>query len=182
MPEQTLLDTPLRGVKLIRFPFSTDERGVFIKPYNQKTLHSINMDFHVAEYFITRSSSGVLRGMHYQVGKSAHTKLVTCINGRILDVVVDVRPESPDFNRPYSIELTPSSGFSIYIDKGYAHGFYTLEDNSWVSYLTSTGHCPDDDKGVLWSSIDFNWPTQTPRLSKRDYCHPRIGDEKCRFS
>jgi dTDP-4-dehydrorhamnose 3,5-epimerase len=181
MPGQHLLETPLPGVKLIRHSVFEDERGVFIKPYNEEELRSVSVDLPVAEYFITRSAAGVLRGMHYQVGQSAHAKLVTCISGRILDVVVDVRPESPDFNRPYSIELAPSSGLSIYIEKGYAHGFYTLEADSWVSYLTTTGHCSDDDKGVLWSSIDFEWPIKTPRLSKRDHCHPSIGVEKCEF-
>ena len=182
MPGQQLLETPLPGVKLIRHSVFEDERGIFIKPYNEEELRSVSVDLPVAEYFITRSAAGVLRGMHYQVGQSAHAKLVTCISGLILDVVVDVRPESPDFNQPYSIELAPSSGLSIYIEKGSAHGFYAMEEDSWVSYLTTAGHCPADDKGVLWSSIDFKWPIETPRLSKRDQCHPEIGVEKCKFS
>lgn len=181
MSDMKILCVPLPGVKLVKLPCSSDERGDFLKPYNRDSCRDLSIDFEVSEYFITRSNAGVLRGMHFQVGEAAHAKLVTCISGRILDVIVDVRRDSPFFNQPYSLELAPSVGFSIYIAKGYAHGFYALENNSWVSYLTTKGYCPKDDKGVLWSSINFKWPTDSPCLSRRDQDHPMIGTEKCEF-
>ena len=182
MQKDQICTTFLPGVRLVRTPVFEDNRGLFIKPYNDQNFKLSGLDFSVAEHFITRSSSGVLRGMHFQVGDSSHAKLVTCMSGRILDVVVDVRPDSPHYNQPYSIELSPAVGYSVFIDKGYAHGFLALDDDSWVGYLTTTGHCPADDKGVLWSSINFEWPVGNPILSDRDRNHPAIGDEPCVFS
>jgi dTDP-4-dehydrorhamnose 3,5-epimerase len=120
--------------------------------------------------------------MHFQVKNSAQQKLVTCPVGKVLDVIVDVRIESPYFNKPISIELGEKEPLAILIGKGYAHGFLSLTDNSFMQYLTSTVHSPAHDKGVLWSSIDFNWPTDSPKISNRDSNHPAIGREICIFS
>lgn len=96
------------------------------------------------------------------------------MKGRVLDVVVDIRLGSPYFNQPVSIELSESEPTSLLIAKGYAHGFLALEDESWMLYSTSTVHQPELDRGVLWSSINFNWPIQDPLLSQRDQQHPSI--------
>lgn len=114
--------------------------------------------------------------MHFQVGKAAHDKLVCCLRGHVLDVVLDIRPGSPSphFNQPVSIELSESEPTALLIGQGYAHGFLALEDESWMPYNTSTVHQPELDRGVLWSSIDFDWPHQHPRLSQRDQQHPSI--------
>jgi dTDP-4-dehydrorhamnose 3,5-epimerase/CDP-3, 6-dideoxy-D-glycero-D-glycero-4-hexulose-5-epimerase len=113
--------------------------------------------------------------MHYQVEEAAHLKLVSCPIGRILDVVVDIRPESDQFNHPFAIELNSQQPQALLIDKGYAHGFLTIEDQSLVQYLTSTVHDPLRDQGVHWASIDFDWPVKTPVISKRDSRQPPIS-------
>ena len=141
-------------------------------------LLSQNLSFTPAESFLTRSRSNVLRGMHYQTGIASHDKLVSCVKGRVLDVIVDVRPESSHFNKPYSIELSESSNTLVFIGKGYAHGFLSIDDDSWMMYFTSTVHCPDLDKGVLWSSINFEWPIERPVISKRDSNHVPISSLK----
>ena len=114
--------------------------------------------------------------MHYQAGASAHDKLVCCLKGRVLDVVVDIRPESPVFNQPVSIELSQHLNNVLFIPQGYGHGFLSLEDDSWILYSTSTVYDKDMDCGVLWSSIDFDWPVNDPILSHRDTLHPSIED------
>jgi len=174
MADLLICEQPLPGVFVLDCPQSNDHRGDFVKVYHINALLSQGIVFSPAETFITRSRVGVLRGMHFQVGEAAHDKLVTCIKGRVLDVVVDVRSDSPNFNKPFSMELSANNNKALLISKGYAHGFYTLADDSWMLYSTTTIHCPAMDCGVLWSSIEFDWPTDNPSLSSRDALHPSI--------
>lgn len=165
---------PLPGVKLIAAPFIPDDRGSFLKPYHISCFQELCISFSPVEQFFSISHQSVLRGMHYQQGEHAHDKLVCCISGRALDVVVDVRPDSPNFNQPYAVELIPEAGQALLIPRGYAHGFLSLEDRTLMSYLTTTVHSASHDKGVLWSSIAFDWPILDPVLSERDQLHPTI--------
>ena len=174
MADLLIRTQPLPGVFVLDCPHFPDHRGDFTKLFHAEALLAQGIAFTPAESFLTRSNAGVLRGMHFQVGEAAHDKLVTCIKGRVLDVVVDVCPDSPHFNQPFAIELTDTSNRALLIGKGYAHGFFTLDDDSWMFYFTSTVHCPSLDRGVLWSSIAFDWPSFHPTLSDRDAGHPRI--------
>lgn len=174
MADLRVSDQPLPGVFLLECPQSNDQRGDLTKFFHRDALLSQGIVFTPAESFLTRSKAGVLRGMHFQVGIAAYDKLVSCIKGRVLDVVVDVRPESPHFNKPFAIELSEVSPTALLIGKGYAHGFFTLHDDSWLLYSTTTVHCPALDRGVLWRSIAFDWPCQDPLLSERDRQHPSI--------
>lgn len=182
MSDFKILTEPLPDVFIIQIPRFEDQRGVFIKSFNEDFFGSLPDPFRPMEQFISISSKDVIRGMHFQVENSAQQKLVTCPVGKVLDVIVDVRIESPYFNKPISIELEEREPLAILIGKGYAHGFLSLTDNSFMQYLTSTVHSPAHDKGVLWSSIDFNWPTGSPKISNRDSNHPAIGREVCIFS
>ena len=155
-------------------PVHTDIRGSFAKIFHADALNKLGINFIPAESFLTKSDKGVLRGMHFQVGNAAHEKLVFCARGRVLDVIVDIRPESPYFNKPVSVELNHADPTVLLIGKGYAHGFLALDDESWMLYMTSTIHDPHLDRGVLWSSIHFNWPNLNPIVSARDQNHPPI--------
>ena len=176
MADLLIRTQPLPGVFVLDCPHSPDHRGDFTKLFHAEALLDQGIAFTPAESFLTRSNAGVLRGMHFQVDEAAHDKLVTCIKGRVLDVVVDVRRDSPHFNQPFSIELTDASNTALLIGKGFAHGFFTLDDDSWMLYSTSTVHCTSLDRGVLWSSIAFKWPNVLPVLSERDGRHPSIVD------
>jgi dTDP-4-dehydrorhamnose 3,5-epimerase len=173
MIEMHISEQPLPRVFVMDCPHFPDCRGDFTKLFHVDALRKQGIAFTPAESFLTRSKVGVLRGMHFQVGEAAHDKLVVCIKGRVLDVVVDVRPESPNFNQPFAKELSQPTT-ALLIGKGYAHGFLTLEEDSWLLYNTSTVHSPSQDRGVLWSSIAFEWPINYPVLSDRDGCHPSI--------
>lgn len=177
-----IIAEPLPGVIVLRTPHFADSRGSFLKGFHAELFNDLGLSFQPAEQFFSNSKKGVLRGMHFQVGMAAQKKLVSCPIGRILDVVVDVRPESANFNQAVAIELSGGDPVAILIAKGYAHGFLTLEDNSWVHYLTTSVHSPTHDKGVLWSSIDLIWPIADPFLSDRDSSHPGIGTESYDFS
>jgi dTDP-4-dehydrorhamnose 3,5-epimerase len=176
MIDLSVRNEPLPGVFVLDCPHFPDHRGDFSKLFHFDALLAQGIDFKPAESFLTRSKAYVLRGMHFQVGAAANDKLVTCIKGTVLDVVVDVRPESPHFNKPFSVELSESSNTALLIVKGYAHGFLTVEDDSWMLYSTTTVHCPSLDRGVRWDSIAFDWPIDQPLLSERDGCHPQIKE------
>ena len=152
-----------------------DLRGSFIKVFQDKAFSDQGLDFNPYEIFISNSKKNVLRGMHYQSGLSAHEKLVYCSQGSLVDVIVDIRPQSSTFNQPVSLELNASDDYAIYIGKGFAHGFLSLSNNTSMIYCTSTMHNPSLDKGVLWSSINFDWPVSNPILSERDKNHPLIN-------
>jgi dTDP-4-dehydrorhamnose 3,5-epimerase len=172
--EIEVIETLLPGVTLLQCPHYTDNRGDFTKIFHSSALLSYGLSFSPAESFLTRSKAGVIRGMHFQIGEAAHDKLVYCPKGHVLDVVVDVRPESTHFNKPVLVELSENANTALLIGKGYGHGFLALADDSWMLYYTSIVHCPALDRGVLWSSIDFDWPIEQPIISDRDSNHPPI--------
>lgn len=176
MSDFVIINQPQPGLYLLECPRYLDHRGDFAKIFHREALNDFGLEFAPAETFVSRSHLGVLRGMHFQVAEAAHEKLVFCAGGRALDVVVDIRPESPHFNQPFVTELSPESGRSILIPKGYAHGFLALEDNCCMIYHVSTLHAPSHDRGVLWSSINFEWPIENPSISMRDSAHPMISE------
>ena len=176
MNNLVIVQEPLPNVFVLNCPHSFDYRGDFTKLFHADHLLSQGINFVPAESFLTRSKRDVLRGMHFQVDESAHDKLVTCIKGAVLDVVVDVDPNSPNFNKPFAVELSKTSNQALLIGKGYAHGFLSLSDDSWMLYTTSTVHNPSLDRGVRWDSIAFDWPNTQPVMSDRDRLHPKIED------
>lgn len=175
MSETIILEKLLPGVALLRCPRYADLRGDFIKLYHADTMASLGLPFEPVESFMTRSKAGVIRGMHFQINEAAHDKLVCCLKGRVLDVIVDIRPESPQFNKPVALELSEGDNVALLIGKGYAHGFLSIDEDSWMMYATNTVHNPSLDRGVLWSSINFDWPIDAPIISERDCSHPVIG-------
>lgn len=177
-----LIKKLLPDVNLISIKYQKDIRGEFKKNYNFDDFNKLGINFLPKESYISKSSLNVLRGMHYQIGNYAQKKLVSCISGKILDVIVDIRPNSTNYNKPISYVLDEEKPEVIMIGKGYAHGFLSLSKNSIMSYLTSTVYAPKFDCGILWSSIDFEWPLTKPILSERDKLHPLIGKHKCEFS
>lgn len=176
-----LIKELLPNVYLFSLNKFEDIRGDFLKIYNLNDLKKFNIDFIPNECYLSTSSLNVIRGMHYQVANYAHDKLVSCLEGKVLDVIVDVRTTSCHYNKPVSCILSSDSPTALYIGKGYAHGFLSLYKNSKMSYLTSTVYDPSFDCGVLWSSINFKWPIDNPILSNRDKLHPLLGNHKCEF-
>jgi len=175
MSDFRIHDQPLPGVFVLDCPHFVDHRGDFTKLFHADAFLAHGIAFTPAESFLTRSKAGVLRGMHYQADIASHDKLVSCIKGRVLDVVVDVRSDSIYFNKPYSIELSESTNIAVLVGKGYAHGFLSLSNDNWMIYSASSIHCPALDRGVLWSSIAIDWPCLDPILSERDKEHPAIN-------
>lgn len=170
------IETSIPGCLILERPAHQDSRGSFIKLFERKSFQEKGLDFNFDEVYFSSSHKNVIRGLHFQTPPSDHAKVVSCLQGLILDVVVDLRRNSPAFAKVLSFELSPEQGRSLMIPRGCAHGFYSAKDNSMIAYLVETGHAPANDSGILWSSIDFKWPTTDPILSPRDASFPALKD------
>jgi dTDP-4-dehydrorhamnose 3,5-epimerase len=149
-----------------------DHRGLFVKPYNVEVFGSLGLSFFPKEEFYSISSRGVLRGMHFQVPPYDHDKVVYCINGHVLDVILDMRQSSPTYGKSAAIELSGQNRRVFWIPKGFAHGFLSLDEGSTLVYLTSTPYSSEHDRGVHWNSFNFAWPIGDYIVSSRDACLP----------
>ena len=147
----------------------SDSRGSFLKSLYSPFLDGIS----IHEQYITTSCPDVVRGMHFQVPPFEHHKIVTCITGSALDVVLDLRSRSSTFLKYESVKLLPC-GPSIIIPPGFAHGFLALEADTRLLYNVSSPYSPIHDKGVHFASFGFTWPVQSPIISDRDRALPPV--------
>jgi len=163
-----LIETKIKGAFVLFDEFKEDSRGGFCKFYNEQIFKSNNLDFNPKEIYYNFSNKNVIRGMHFQSPPHDHKKLIKCISGKILDVILDIRKESPTYLKYDTISLTENDGKSIFLPKGIAHGFLSLVDNTIVLYNVSSVYNINYDKGILWNSFGFDWPCNSPIISKRD--------------
>ena len=168
--------TTLPGLLVLQPRIFSDARGSFVKTFHAGFFRQLGVDFQPAEEFFSVSHKNVVRGMHFQLPPDAHAKLVYCVTGEVLDVVVDLRKSSPTFGRAASRKLSASNREMFYIPVGVAHGFLALEDNTVMVYQTSTVHAPASDAGIHWNSIGFDWPVTKPVLSERDQNFPKLAE------
>jgi dTDP-4-dehydrorhamnose 3,5-epimerase len=171
-----IVPTELPGLNVIRPNIFQDARGTFVKTFHCDVFRQLGLEFEPREEFFSISASNVVRGMHCQLPPAAHAKLVYCIVGRVLDVVLDLRKDSPTFGRSTARELNASSREMLFIPVGFAHGFLALEDGATMVYQTGSVHSPAHDAGVRWDSIGFDWPVKNPVLSGRDQKLPALRD------
>ena len=118
--------------------------------------------------------------MHFQNPNSDHDKIITCINGEVDDVILDIRTKSPYYKKFFSINLSAKNNLAIFIPKGFAHGFQSLENDSSVLYMTSHIYDKKKDKGLLHDSFGYKWSIK-PKVSKRDLSHPSLSNFKSKF-
>jgi dTDP-4-dehydrorhamnose 3,5-epimerase len=171
-----LIDEPLPGAKVLQPSTAEDERGLFVKTFHEKQLTSHGISLQVQEEFFTISHRGVLRGMHFQIPPHAHRKLIYCVRGQVLDVLLDLRRDSITFGRSVGLSLSAKNRHIIYVPAGIAHGFLSMEDNSSLIYKTDAVHAPESDLGIHWDSFGFVWPIPPSIVSPRDARHPRLED------
>jgi dTDP-4-dehydrorhamnose 3,5-epimerase len=168
--------TPLDGAFLIQPEPVADRRGCLVKTIHEPTFAAWGIAFDLREEFFSVSRRGVLRGMHFQAPPHAHDKIVYCIAGGVLDVILDLRRASATFGRWYAMELDAANRRVLLIPRGLAHGFLSLRDDTIMVYKTSKEHMPDCDRGVLWNSFGFAWPVTEPLLSERDANLPPFAE------
>lgn len=160
--------TGLDGLFLIENRKFSDERGAFIKTFHSGAFKEHGLDVDFKESFYSISKKNVLRGMHFQLPPCDHAKLVYVISGEIIDVALDIRKDSSTYGEFYSTVLSADNHRSLYMGKGYAHGFLSKSDDTIVGYLTSTVHSPDHDAGIKWDSFGMEWGCESPIISARD--------------
>lgn len=145
-----------------------DERGVFVKTFHKDHFAEMGLQTMWAEEYYSISRKGVLRGLHFQLPPHDHEKLVYCVAGEVMDVVVDLRNGSPTYGQYARFALDSETAKMVYIPRGLAHGFYTLSDSAMMMYKVSSVYAPDHDAGIFWNSVDVPWPDTHPILSQRD--------------
>lgn len=153
-----------------------DHRGEFVKLFQKNFLDHYGFTEPFREQYISKSHFGVLRGMHFQSPPYAHDKLVFCLEGRVMDGIVDLRLSSPTFLKALTLELDDISYNGLIIPKGVAHGFLTLTSNATMLYNVTTEYQPSHDSGILWNSCGINWSIPNPSLSERDLNFQTLSD------
>lgn len=169
------------GVVLVIPKVFNDDRGFFLEGYKKSDFvaNGINVEFNQDNH--SKSTKGVLRGLHYQVAPKGQAKLVRCIRGEILDVAVDIRKDSPTFGKWVAEKLTEENKHMLFIPEGFAHGFVVLSDEAELLYKASNEFSKEHDRGVLWNDPDINidWGIDfEPILSEKDKVQPMLKDIK----
>lgn len=175
-------ETPLKDCYIIEPTVFEDERGYFYEKFNEKRFEELTgMNGHFVQDNISKSSYGVLRGVHLQKGEHAQAKLVSCLEGKVYDVAVDLRAESPTFGQWFGIELTPENKLQLYVPRGFGHGFSVLSETAIFAYKCDNFYHKDSEGSVIWNDSDLNidWqiPTQDIILSEKDQKLPSFKEK-----
>ena len=167
----------------VRWPaiHASDTRGSFSKVLSAPIRSTMGYDLNVREIFWTKSRFGVVRGMHLQLPPHEGAKVVWVTAGAIRDVVVDLRPSSPTFQKHCVFEMTSSSGL-LFIPVGCGHGYEVLSEEAVVNYAQECDYAPESDSGVRWNSFGCEWLTQHPIVSERDAALPTLADFNSPFA
>jgi len=166
----------LNGAKILTLPSSQDARGTFVKTFHETTLGQAGIEFTLRESYFSSSKKDVIRGMHFQLPPHHHSKIVFCPYGAILDVIVDLRKDSPTYRQFYAQELSELNHKAYYIPEGFAHGFKSLTEGAITYYLVSSEYSQPHDTGISYDSIGFEWQVENPVISARDLSFGKMGD------
>ncbi|WP_282030217.1 dTDP-4-dehydrorhamnose 3,5-epimerase [Winogradskyella eximia] len=172
-------ETKIEGCFIIEPQVFEDKRGYFLESYNQATFNkALELDIKFVQDNESQSSKGVLRGLHYQLGKYAQAKLVRVIKGRVLDVVVDLRPNSSTFGEHISVELSEENKTQFFVPRGFAHGFLVLEDDTIFSYKCDNFYNKASEVGIIYNdedlAIDWKYSKQELTISEKDLILPNF--------
>jgi len=164
----SILATPFAGCYEVQPKVLSDSRGSFIKTFHHDEFKSLGLETNFQEEYYSNSHRNVVRGVHFQLPPEDHVKMVYCLDGEVFDVVVDLRVGSPTYKISASFSLSSKKANCLYIPKGMGHGFCVLSNSATLLYKVSTVYAPVYDSGVLWNSLDIEWPVNDVILSRRD--------------
>jgi dTDP-4-dehydrorhamnose 3,5-epimerase len=172
-------ETLLKGAYTIELTPFSDDRGLFARTFCKREFAAIGHQKEFVQFNHSRSNfQGTLRGMHYQRAPYAEIKLIRCIRGSVLDVIIDLRPQSPTFLQHIGVELSAENMRMIYVPEGFAHGFQTLEDQTELIYHHTSFYAPEHEGGIRYDDprINIQWPLEVTVISEKDQKHPFISD------
>jgi dTDP-4-dehydrorhamnose 3,5-epimerase len=169
-------ETEIRGAWVIDVEPIEDQRGLFARVWCRRELAEHGLETEIAQCNTSFSKQrGTLRGMHFQRAPHGEVKFIRCSRGALYDVIIDLRPDSPTYRRWVGVELSVENRRALYVPRGLAHGFQTLQDDVEVFYMMSDFHAPDAEAGVRWNdpAFDIEWPVAEPtEISDKDVSWP----------
>ena len=169
-----LIKTSIDGLLIIKPDVFKDDRGYFYESYNKERFAKAGLMIDFVQDNESKSSKGVLRGLHFQKPPFAQGKLVRVIKGSVMDVAVDLRKDSPTYGKWESVVLTEENKLQFWIPEGFAHGFVALEDNTIFNYKCTNVYNKESEGSILWNDpdININWNIDNPILSEKDKISP----------
>ena len=176
-------ETQLEGAYIVEIEKMTDERGFFARSWCQKEFEAQGLAPGVVQTNVSYNmKKGTLRGMHYQISPYEETKLVRCTRGAVLDVIIDLRPDSTTYKKWFGLELTADNYKMLFVPEKFGHGFQVLADDTEVTYQVSQFYTPGAEKGIRWDDPAFaiDWPFPVTVISEKDNSWPDFTAYKCR--
>ena len=181
-----VIKTDIEGVVIIRPRIFEDSRGYFFESYSKREFDRLVGEVDFVQDNESRSTYGVLRGLHFQNPPYAQSKLVRVIRGRVLDVAVDIRRDSPTYGKSVACELTADNHLMFFIPKGFAHGFVVLSEDAIFQYKCDNFYHPESEGAIAWNdpdlAIDWRIPLDDIILSTKDQHHPRLREIETSFT
>ena len=180
-----LIETDIPGLMVFEPKVFEDSRGYFFESYNQNNFGALGIDIRFVQDNESSSQYGVIRGLHYQLNPYAQTKLIRVLEGRILDVVVDIRKGSPSYGKSFSLELTAENKKQLFIPRGFAHGFSVLSERAVVFYKCDQFYNKESESGIRFDDpqlkIDWKVPLDRAIISDKDEKLPLLAACKSNF-
>lgn len=175
-----VIKTSIEGVVIIEPRIFKDARGYFYESYSQKEFDEKVRPIHFVQDNESKSSYGVMRGLHFQRPPYTQSKLVRCVRGRVLDVAVDIRKGSPTYGQHVAVELSEENHRQFFIPRGFAHGFAVLSETTVFQYKCDNYYAPQSEGGIsildTGLGIDWHLPQEAALLSEKDTRHPQLSD------
>jgi dTDP-4-dehydrorhamnose 3,5-epimerase len=178
------IETELKDVLIIKPKVFGDKRGFFLESYKKNDFYNAGIKEEFNQDNHSKSTKGVLRGLHFQLNPKSQAKIVRCVRGKIYDVAVDIRKNSPTYKKWIKVELSEDNKQMIYIPVGFAHGFVVLSEEAELIYKATNEYAPDLDGGIRWNDSDINvdWGIDfTPIISDKDASLPAFKDARMNF-
>lgn len=179
-----VIKTELPEILLVKPDAFEDNRGWFMESYSYEKYKNLGIDVEFVQDNRSRTETkGTIRGLHFQKAPKAQSKLVMCTRGRILDVVVDLRKKSPTYKKWIAVELSEQNKYQLFVPKGFAHGFLSLEDETEILYKVDDFYSKECDRSIRFDDpeIGVDWGIENPILSDKDLNAPLLAQSDCEF-
>jgi dTDP-4-dehydrorhamnose 3,5-epimerase len=166
-----IIKAPIEGILIVKPDVFSDDRGYFFESFNQQKFLEHDLEVNFLQDNVSKSRKGTVRGLHYQIGQKAQGKLCHVLYGKVLDVAVDLRVNSPTFGKYFSTELSEENHLQLWIPAGFAHGFSVQSDEVIFKYKCTNYYCKENERTILFNDpqLNINWNVDDPVISPKDF-------------